>query len=64
MLLMEVLKCQKIVEFPKISINMKNIQTYFKSQTAIYPKEIIQPALYKSFLRFGINIFKRRFTGI
>ena len=43
MLQMEVLKCWKIVEFPKISIKMKNCKTFYEAQTAISLKEIIQP---------------------
>ena len=39
---MEVLKCWKIVEFPKISIKMKNCKTFYKFQTARRLKEGIQ----------------------
>ena len=42
MLLMEVAKCYKIVEFPKISINMENFKTFYESETASRRKEIIQ----------------------
>ena len=42
MLLMEVAKCYKIVEFPKISINMENFKTFYESETASRWKEIIQ----------------------
>ena len=38
-LLMEVSKCRKIVEFPKISIKMKNFKTFDKDQTASHLKE-------------------------
>ena len=43
MLLMEVLKCWYVEEFPKISIKMKNFKIFYKAQTATRPKEIIQP---------------------
>ena len=36
-------KCWKIVEFPKISIKMKNCKTFYKAQTASRLKGIIQP---------------------
>ena len=39
---MEVLKCWETVEFPKISIKMKNYKTFYEAQTAIRLKEIIQ----------------------
>ena len=34
---------KKKVEFPKISIKVKNFKTFYESQTAICLKEIIQP---------------------
>ena len=40
---MEVSKCWKIAEFPKISIKTKNCKTFYESQTASRHKEIIQP---------------------
>ena len=40
---MEVWKCWKIVEFPKISIKIKNCKTFYEVQTARRVKEIIQP---------------------
>ena len=40
---MEVSKCWKIAEFPKISIKTKNCKTVYESQTASRHKEIIQP---------------------
>ena len=43
MLLMKVSKCWKIVEFPKISIKMKNFKTFYEDQTKSLFKEIIQP---------------------
>ena len=39
---MEVPKCSKIVEFPKIFIKMKNCKTFYEAQTASHLKEIIQ----------------------
>ena len=43
MLLMDVSKRWKMVEFPKISIKMKNFKTFYEAQTATRLKEIIQP---------------------
>ena len=40
---MEVSKCRKIVEFPKVSIKLKNCKTFYEAQTASRLKEIIQP---------------------
>ena len=40
---MEVSKCWKIVELPKILIKMKNCKTFYEAKTAICLKEIIQP---------------------
>ena len=39
---MEVSKCWKIVDFPKIKIKMKNCRTFYEAQTASRLKEIIQ----------------------
>ena len=39
----ELSKCWKIVEFPKISIKMKNCKTFYEAQTTSRLKEIIQP---------------------
>ena len=39
---MEVSKCSKIVEFPKIFIKMKNCKTFYEAQTASHLKEIIR----------------------
>ena len=39
---MEVPKCSKIVEFPKIFIKMKNCKTFYEAQTASHLKEIIR----------------------
>ena len=39
---MEVSKCLKIAEFPKISINTKNSKTFYEAQTANRLKKIIQ----------------------
>ena len=38
----EVSKCGKIVEFPKISIKMKNWKTFYEAKTASHLKKIIQ----------------------
>ena len=43
MLLMEVLKCWKIVEFLKISIKIKTFKTFYEDQTVSRLKDIIQP---------------------
>ena len=40
---MEVLKCWKKVEFPKILVKIKNCKTFYGAQTASSLKEIIQP---------------------
>ena len=40
---MKVPKYWKIMEFPKISIKIKNYKTFYKSQTTSCLKEIIQP---------------------
>ena len=40
---MEVSKCQKIVEFPKVSIKIRNCKTFYEAQTASRLKEVIQP---------------------
>ena len=42
MLLMEVSKCWKTVQFPRISVKMKNFKTFPEAQTASRLKEIIQ----------------------
>ena len=39
---MKVSKYCKIVEFRKISIKMKNCETFYETQTASHLKEIIQ----------------------
>ena len=44
MLLMDVSKRWKMVEFPKISIKMKNFKTFYEAQTAKRLKEIFQPS--------------------
>ena len=41
---MEVSICCKIVEYSKISIKMKNCETFYKAQTVIRLNEIIQPS--------------------
>ena len=40
---MRVTKCLKKVEFPKISVKIKNFKTFYETQTASHLKEIIQP---------------------
>ena len=42
MLLMDVSKWWKIVEFPKILIKMKSFKTFYVAQTTSHLKEIIQ----------------------
>ena len=71
---MEVSKCWKIVEFPKIPIKMKNCKTFHEVQTASRLKEIIQslPNLtcpppkknIKSYYVSGTETFLRRYTEI
>ena len=43
--LMEVSKCWYMEKFPKILIKMKNFKTFYKAQTTIHLKEIIQSPL-------------------
>ena len=43
---MEVSKSRKMVQFPKISIEMRNCKTFCEGQTASRVKEIIQPLHY------------------
>ena len=50
MLLMKVSKWQKIVEFPKISIKIKNYKTFFEA-----------PSPEKSFLRLCDKYFLKKF---
>ena len=45
---MEVSECCKMVEFPKISIKMKNCKTFYEGQTASRVKEIILPHQHPS----------------
>ena len=45
---MEVSKCWQLVEFPKISIEMKNCKTFYEGQAASRVKEIIQPLHHPS----------------
>ena len=40
---MEVSECWKIAQFPKSLVKTKNCKTFYESQTASLPKEIIQP---------------------
>ena len=63
---MEVSKFWKIVEFPKISIKMKNFKIFGEAQTASYLKKIIQPPtrLKLPIIVSGTNIFLWRYTGI
>ena len=68
--LMELLKCWKRVEFPKISIKMKNFKTFCKAQTASRLMEIVQPPTkpnptqIKSNYIFGTKIFLRRYVEV
>ena len=55
MLLMEVLKCWKIVGFPKISIKMKDFKIFYGAQTLIY--KIIQPPTRQNFPRLWNKVF-------
>ena len=60
-------KCWKIVEFPKISIKMKNCKTFYGVQTMNHLKEIIQlppapPPSGKILLLFGTKVFLPRYT--
>ena len=43
MLLIELSKYWNIVEFPKISIKLKNFKTFYEALMASRLKEIIQP---------------------
>ena len=43
---MEVSKCWRVVEFPKISIKMKNWKIFYETQRASRLKEIIKPLPY------------------
>ena len=61
---MEVSKCQKIIEFPKISIKMIDFKIFYESQTAICVKEIIKSHATKASYISGTKNFERRFTGI
>ena len=45
---MEVSKCWKMAEFPKISIKMKYCKTFYEGQTVSCVKEIIQPLQHPS----------------
>ena len=49
MLFVEVSKCWKIVEFPKMSVEMKNFKTFYEAHTASRLKEISQPHQIKPF---------------
>ena len=66
MLLMEVLKCWKIVGFPKISIKMKDFKIFYGAQTLIY--KIIQPPPPpppdKTSHVSGTKFFLQSYTGI
>ena len=64
---MEVSKCWQLVEFPKISIEMKNCKTFYEGQAASRVKEIIQPLHHPSsqpdkiFYVSGTKVFLRRY---
>ena len=65
MLLMELSKCRKVEEFPKIWIKMKNYKTFYKAQTVSRLQEVIQvPHQVKDPYVSGTKIFFRRYTGI
>ena len=62
MLLVEVSKCWKVVQFQKNSIKMKSCKTLYEAQTAIRLKETIQaprnpPPSGKTLLRLWNKIF-------
>ena len=67
---MEISKCWKIVEFPKISIKMKNCKTFYEAQTVSHVKEIIHPLHHSSpepneiLLHLCNKNFLRRYTEI
>ena len=65
---MELSKYWKRVEFPKISIKMKNCKRFCEIQTASHLNKIVQPlpestlTQIKSYYVFGTNKFLRRYT--
>ena len=50
------------IEMLKISINMKNLKTFYESQTAICLKELFIPPQVKASYVSGKKVFERRFT--
>ena len=65
---MEVSKCWRVVEFPKISIKMKNWKIFYETQRARRLKEIIKPLPYppptKSYYVSRTKIILPRYTTI
>ena len=49
-------KCWKIVEFPKISIKMKNCKTFYEAQTASCLEEIIQPPPNLPLIKWNLTL--------
>ena len=73
MLWMKVSTCWNIVEFPKISIKMKNCTTFYQAQRASCLKEIIKPVPHptpptpnqiKSYNVSGPKTILQRYTKI
>ena len=56
---MELSKCWKIVEFPKISTKIKKIKIFYEAQTASRLKKLLSPLTDKDFLRLWNKIFLR-----
>ena len=50
--------------FQKISIIVKNVKTFYDSETAIYLKGIISPSINKACYVTGAKSFERLLTGI
>ena len=62
---MEVSKCWKIVEFTKISIKVKNCNTFYEVQKTSHLDEIIQPPpTHLPSERILLCLFVRRYTEI
>ena len=62
---MEVSKCWKIVEFTKISIKMKNCNTFYEVKKTSHLDEIIQPPPnHLPSERILLCLFVRRYTEI
>ena len=67
-LYMEVSKCWRVVEFPKISIKMKNCKIFYEAQRANRLKEVIKPLPYplpaKSYYVSRTKIILPRYTTL